>query len=101
VTRGSPQFPRLLERFDHFDPEFEANFFEVANELRQRCPVVHSEAYGVHLARLELRVALEELLTRIRDVRIVDKEIRYDSGTSRGPMELHIEFTPGPRSASL
>jgi cytochrome P450 len=55
---------------------------------------------GVHLARLELRVALEELLSRIRNVRIVDQQIRYDSGTSRGPAELHLEFTPGPRSES-
>jgi cytochrome P450 len=52
---------------------------------------------GVHLARLELRVALEELLGRLRDVRILDDPIRYDSGTSRGPAELHIEFAPGRR----
>jgi cytochrome P450 len=50
---------------------------------------------GVHLARLELRVAWEELLRRVRDVRITDTEIRYDSGTSRGPIQLHLEFTPG------
>jgi cytochrome P450 len=55
---------------------------------------------GVHLARLELRVALEELLRRVRDVRITDTEIRYDSGTSRGPVQLNLEFTPGPRSSS-
>jgi len=55
---------------------------------------------GVHLARLELRVALEELLHRVQNVRITDAEIRYDSGTSRGPAELHLEFTPGPRSMS-
>lgn len=53
---------------------------------------------GVHLARLELRVALEELLARVRDVRLVDDPIEYDSGTSRGPARLAIEFTPGPRS---
>jgi cytochrome P450 len=55
---------------------------------------------GVHLARLELRVALEELLRRVRDVRITDTEIRYDSGTSRGPVTLNLEFTPGRRSSS-
>jgi cytochrome P450 len=54
---------------------------------------------GVHLARLELRVAWEELLRRVRDVRITDTEIKYDSGTSRGPTQLHLEFTPGRRSA--
>ena len=55
---------------------------------------------GVHLARLELRVALEELLRRVRDVRITDAEIRYDSGTSRGPVQLNLEFTPGRLSSS-
>jgi cytochrome P450 len=54
---------------------------------------------GVHLARLELRVAVEELLARVTGVRILDDEIRYDSGTSRGPVQLDIEFTPGPRSS--
>jgi cytochrome P450 len=53
---------------------------------------------GVHLARLELRVAVEELLARVRQVRILDELIKYDSGTSRGPKELHLEFAPGPRS---
>lgn len=53
---------------------------------------------GVHLARLEIRVALEELLGRLHDVRIADEEIAYDSGTSRGPIALHLEFSPGPRS---
>jgi cytochrome P450 len=55
---------------------------------------------GVHLARLELRVALEELLRRVRDVRITDTEISYDSGTSRGPAQLHLEFTPGRPSTA-
>jgi cytochrome P450 len=55
---------------------------------------------GVHLARLELRVALEELLRRVRDLRLTDTEIRYESGTSRGPVRLNLEFTPGPRSSS-
>lgn len=52
---------------------------------------------GVHLARLEIRVALEELLSRLHDVRIADPEITYDSGTSRGPIRLNLEFTPGKR----
>ena len=51
---------------------------------------------GVHLARLELRVALEEILARLSDIRIDETRITYDSGSSRGPTELHIQFTPGP-----
>jgi cytochrome P450 len=52
---------------------------------------------GVHLARLELKVAVEELLGRLLDVRILDNPIRYDSGISRGPAQLNIEFEPGRR----
>jgi cytochrome P450 len=51
---------------------------------------------GVHLARLELRVALEELLSRLSHIRIDETQITYDPGCSRGPAELHIQFTPGP-----
>lgn len=51
---------------------------------------------GVHLARLELRVALEELLARLSDIRIDEARVTYDSGCSRGPTELHIRFAPGP-----
>jgi cytochrome P450 len=52
---------------------------------------------GVHLARLELRVALEELLPRLGDFQIDEGGISYDSGCSRGPGELPISFPPGPR----
>jgi cytochrome P450 len=52
---------------------------------------------GIHLARLELRVALTELLRRMKDIRLADDHIKYESGTSRGPVELPLRFTPGPR----
>ena len=51
---------------------------------------------GVHLARLELRVALEELLARLGEFRIEDTRIKYDSGCSRGPSELNIRSRPVP-----
>jgi cytochrome P450 len=50
---------------------------------------------GVHLARLELRVALEELLARLDGAHIDENPVKYDSGCSRGPMHLNIEFAPG------
>src|SRR5215475_6088731 len=46
MTPTDSPYARLLERFDQFDPEFEANYYEVANELRQRCPVAHSAAHA-------------------------------------------------------
>ncbi len=51
---------------------------------------------GVHLARLEIRVALQELLSRLGDFQIDPARIKYDSGCSRGPSELSVSFTPGP-----
>jgi cytochrome P450 len=56
---------------------------------------------GVHLARLELRIALEEILRRIKDIRLTDARVAYDTGCSRGPMVLNIAFTPGVRLAAL
>jgi hypothetical protein len=44
-------------------------------------------------------VALEELLSRVKDIRLDDDHITYDSGTSRGPTALNISFAPGPRRA--
>ena len=32
--------------FDHADPEYNANAHEVWAELRERCPVAHSDRYG-------------------------------------------------------
>jgi cytochrome P450 len=50
---------------------------------------------GVHLARLELRVAVSELLRRMKDIRLVEDDIEYESGTSRGPVALRLRFAPG------
>ena len=52
---------------------------------------------GVHLARLELRVAFEEILDRLHDIQVLDHPVPYDTGCSRGPVALRIGFTPGLR----
>lgn len=53
---------------------------------------------GSNLARLNLRVALEEVLRRLRDIRLRDgDEIRFHSALSRAPLTVPITFTPGPR----
>ncbi|MFB4309722.1 cytochrome P450 [Actinomadura sp. GTD37] len=53
---------------------------------------------GSNLARLNLRVALEELLPRLRDLRLRDgAAIEYHRGLTRSPLTLPITFTPGPR----
>ncbi|HTK67045.1 MAG TPA: cytochrome P450 [Pseudonocardia sp.] len=51
---------------------------------------------GAGLARLELRVLLEEALPRLGDYQIVGPPTRYSSAT-RGISNLHITFPPGPK----
>jgi cytochrome P450 len=57
---------------------------------------------GSHLARLETRVALEELLTRLPDLRIGDPARlgRRSGMIIRGVKPLPLAFTPGPRNQS-
>src|SRR5262245_32915018 len=40
-----PRFPKFIERFDQFDPEFVEHYFDVCNDVREHCPVAHSDAY--------------------------------------------------------
>jgi cytochrome P450 len=50
---------------------------------------------GASLARMEARVALDELLRRIPDYRVTSDEIEWFRTPSvRGPARLPIEFTP-------
>ena len=46
---------------------------------------------GSNLARMELRVAIEEWLKRIPDYR-VDGEVRWSDGSVRGPRILPVAF---------
>ena len=62
--------------------------------------------YGVHfclgaaLARLEGRVALEEIHRRMGDYTVDhDNKVRFHSGNVSGWRSLPISFTPGPRMA--
>lgn len=56
---------------------------------------------GMHLARTEIRAALEEVLTRLPDYRIVDESlVRWSAGHVRGIRSLPITFTPGSRRGS-
>jgi hypothetical protein len=43
---------------------------------------------------MNLRVALEELLTRLDDIRLADgAEIRYHAGLTRSPLSVPITFS--------
>jgi cytochrome P450 len=56
---------------------------------------------GSNIARLNLRIALEEIVGRLHDLKLQDDaEIRYHSASTRSPQSLPISFTPGERSGS-
>ncbi len=52
---------------------------------------------GAHLARLELRVLLEEVLQRLPDFEVVHEDVRRYSGITRGISSLPARFAPGTR----
>ena len=51
---------------------------------------------GSNLARMNLRVALEELVVRLHDVQLQDgADIHFHSTFNRAPLSVPITFTPG------
>ncbi|MGH9000671.1 MAG: cytochrome P450 [Acidimicrobiia bacterium] len=53
---------------------------------------------GAHIARVELRVMLDEFLRRIPDFEIADESrIAWSTGQVQGVVRLPIRFPPGPR----
>jgi cytochrome P450 len=53
---------------------------------------------GSNLARMNLRVAIEELVRRLDNLALADRaDIRFHSTLTRAPLTLPITFTPGPR----
>lgn len=54
---------------------------------------------GAALARLELRVLLEEALPRLGDYRVIEAPTRY-AGVTRGIQNLHVRFPRGRRLGS-
>ena len=54
---------------------------------------------GSNLARLQVRVAVEQVLTRLSPFRMPDGgRVKYFGGAQRGPAYLPLEFTPGPKA---
>ena len=52
---------------------------------------------GIHLARLELKILLEELLARIPDMQVDHENVVRTGGLTRQVSHLPVTFTPGPR----
>ena len=87
ANRDQDEFPHP----DRFDLGRERNRHLSFGAGPHRCA-------GSNLARLNLRIALEELLRRLDDIRLHDgADIRYHAGLTRSPLSVPITFTPGPR----
>jgi cytochrome P450 len=56
---------------------------------------------GMHLARLQLRIVVEELLRRIPDYRVVHDEVVRAGGVTRQIQRLPVRFTEGPRLGTV
>jgi cytochrome P450 len=53
---------------------------------------------GSNLARMNIRIALEEVVARLDDLRLAtDEPIHFHSVLNRAPLGVPISFTPGPR----
>jgi cytochrome P450 len=75
---------------DDFDLDRKANRHLAFGAGPHRCA-------GSNLARLNLRVALEEMLPRLQDLRLAGGDIRFHSTFNRAPLSVPITFTPGRR----
>jgi cytochrome P450 len=85
------------DEFDHpdvFDIDRLANRHVAFGAGPHRCA-------GSNLARMNLRIAFEELVRRLHDVRLQPgAQIAYHSAMNRAPVTVPITFTPGPRSGA-
>jgi cytochrome P450 len=88
ANRDEGEFPEP----DRFDPTRRSNRHLAFGAGPHRCA-------GSNIARLNLRVALEEIVTRLHDVRLQDgaEPIHYHTVMNRAPLSVPITFTPGPR----
>ena len=90
--------------FDHFDPEFVANPYPIYDDLRQRCPVPHSDRYG----GLSVTTTMEDLAAVVHDTetfssrRVVISETPTDRrGVILPPLNLDPPDHTEPRRAML
>ncbi len=76
---------------DDFDPDRERNRHLAFGAGPHRCA-------GSNLARLNLRVALEEITPRLQNLRLQgDTDIHFHSTFNRAPLSVPITFSPGQR----
>jgi cytochrome P450 len=94
------QGEQILVRFDSANHDSEQ--FEDAENLRFDLTRPGNAAFGlglhrclgVHLARVQIAVAFDVLLSRITNLRLThpDRDVHYIFGIARGPEDLHLTF---------
>jgi cytochrome P450 len=83
ANRDEAEFPDA----ERFDADRERNRHMAFGLGPHRC-------LGSNLARMNMRIALEELLTRLDDIHLQDgAEIHYHSTLTRSPLQVPITFT--------
>lgn len=86
--------PERFENPELFDLDRPRNAHLAFGEGIHKCA-------GMHLARLEIRIAIEEVLSRLPDFQPVeDVEPVAIGGVARSLERLPVSFTPGPRSTN-
>jgi cytochrome P450 len=55
---------------------------------------------GAHLARLEIRLTVERLLSRLPDMELDGEVQRVASNMVAGPKHIPVRFTPIPKDAA-
>lgn len=75
-----------------FDPHQRSNRHMTFGAGPHRC-------IGSHLARMNLRIAVDELVRRLDNIQLQDAAtpIPFHSAYNRAPLHVPITFTPGPR----
>lgn len=83
--------PEVFERPDELDIDRITNPHVAFGLGTHRCA-------GSSLARLQVRIAVERLLTRLSPFQVpAGAEIEYMTASQRGPSSIPLEFFPGPR----
>lgn len=90
LTGAANRDERTFPQADQFVPERSPNRHLAFGTSVHRC-------LGSHIARIELRVLLDELLRRIPDFELQDgAEVDWSKGQVQGVVKVPIRFTPGP-----
>jgi cytochrome P450 len=97
-------FVMLSQAAAAIDPEFISDPRTV--NIDRKAPVNLAFSYGphrcigAHIGRLQMNIALDEILRRVHDIEVAEPPIYGNSSVARNMDVLKIRFTPGAREGS-